>query len=60
MAKIYLKPGEEDRLLEGHLWVYSNENEKILEDGSDIADVFTSSNRFIGRGCYSAGNAICC
>jgi 23S rRNA (cytosine1962-C5)-methyltransferase len=47
-----LKPGEEDRLLAGHPWIYRNELAEMpptVEPG-DLADVRDSRGRFLGRG----------
>lgn len=49
---IYLKKGEEKRILAGHSWVYANEVAKI--DGKDkngsLAYVFAHDERYIGKG----------
>jgi len=57
MLKINLKPTEEDRILDGHLWVYGNEIDRVAGDG-EIADVYSSANRFLGRGYYNPDSAI--
>ena len=50
--EIYLKKGEEKRIVAGHSWVYANEVAKI--EGKDkngaLAAVYSSDGRFIGRG----------
>ncbi len=50
--KVYLKKGEERRIVAGHSWVYANEVAKI--EGKDkngaLASVFSSDGRFIGKG----------
>ncbi len=50
--KVYLKKGEEKRIIAGHSWVYANEVSKI--DGKDkngsLAEVYSSDGRFIGKG----------
>ncbi|TAL12228.1 MAG: class I SAM-dependent rRNA methyltransferase [Nitrospirae bacterium] len=49
---VRLKPGEEDRLLAGHPWIYRNEVEgwpPSAEPG-DLVDVFDGRKRFLGRG----------
>jgi len=33
LKRIILKPGEEERILLGHPWVYDNEIDSVLEDG---------------------------
>lgn len=49
---LYLKKGEECRLLAGHAWVYANEVARI--EGKDkngaLAEVRAHDGRFIGRG----------
>lgn len=49
---IYLKKGEEKRIVAGHSWVYANEVSKI--EGKDkngaLASVFSYDGRFIGKG----------
>ena len=50
--KVYLKKGEEKRIVAGHSWVYANEVAKI--DGKDkngsLAEVYSFDGRFIGKG----------
>ncbi len=50
--KVYLKKGEEKRIVAGHSWVYANEVAKI--DGKDkngsLAEVYSLDGRFIGKG----------
>lgn len=50
--KVYLKKGEEKRIVAGHSWVYANEVAKI--DGKDkngsLAEVCSFDGRFIGKG----------
>lgn len=49
---VYLKKGEEKRILEGHPWVFANEVARI--DGKDkngsIVNVYSFNNKFIGQG----------
>lgn len=49
---MYLKKGEERRIVAGHSWVYANEVAKI--EGKDkngaLAEVFSHDGRFIGKG----------
>ncbi len=59
-CKITLKPREEERLLYGHPWVFSNEIDKIegkIQSG-DIAFVFSSKNQFIGKGLLNTSSKI--
>ncbi|MCH5156400.1 MAG: class I SAM-dependent rRNA methyltransferase [Clostridiales bacterium] len=50
--KVYLKKGEERRIINGHSWVYANEVAKI--DGKDkngeLATVYSHDGRYIGKG----------
>ena len=57
---VLLKPGEEDRLLAGHPWIYQNELEgwpPSAEPG-DLADVHDSRGHFLGRGYLNPRSAI--
>ena len=49
---VYLKKGEEKRVLQGHSWVYANEVARI--DGKDkngsLATVCAYDGKFIGKG----------
>ncbi|HLG43788.1 MAG TPA: hypothetical protein VI337_02110, partial [Nitrospirales bacterium] len=49
---IRLKPGEEDRLLAGHPWIYRNELEGWPPSAApgDLVDVLDARGRFLGRG----------
>src|SRR2546428_6363477 len=49
---IRLKPGEQDRLLAGHPWIYQNELEGWPPDAApgDLVDLHDSQGRFLGRG----------
>ena len=52
MYSVYLKKGEEKRILNGHSWVYANEVAKIegKDKNGSLASVFTHDGRFIGKG----------
>ena len=52
MYSVYLKKGEEKRILNGHSWVYANEVAKIegKDKNGSLALVFTHDGRFIGKG----------
>lgn len=52
MYSVYLKKGEEKRILNGHSWVYANEVAKIegKDKNGSLASVFTNDGRFIGKG----------
>ncbi|MBS1518487.1 MAG: class I SAM-dependent rRNA methyltransferase [Bacteroidetes bacterium] len=58
--KITLKKNEERRILSGHQWIFSNEIEKTedFEINGQIAELFTSSGKFLGRGFYNRNSLI--
>lgn len=49
---VYLKKGEEKRILAGHSWVYANEIARIegKDKNGSLATVYTNSGKFIGKG----------
>jgi 23S rRNA (cytosine1962-C5)-methyltransferase len=60
MKRIILKPGEENRALAGHPWVYDNEVDRILDgpggkarpadlEPGELADVESSRKQYLGR-----------
>ncbi|MDR2510833.1 MAG: class I SAM-dependent rRNA methyltransferase [Spirochaetaceae bacterium] len=60
IKRILLHKGEEDRILDGHPWVYDNEIDRVLTgkgeaavpcvlEGGDCADVESSNKRYLGR-----------
>jgi 23S rRNA (cytosine1962-C5)-methyltransferase len=60
MKRIILKPGEENRVLAGHPWVYDNEVGSVLEGNGaaarpaelkpgELADVESSRKEYLGR-----------
>ena len=50
--KIYLKKGEEKRIVAGHSWVYANEVARIegKDKNGSLASVYANDGRFIGKG----------
>ena len=50
--KVYLKRGEEKRIVAGHSWVYANEVAKIegKDKNGSLAEVYSFDGRFIGKG----------
>jgi 23S rRNA (cytosine1962-C5)-methyltransferase len=60
MIKVFLKTGEQKRIVNGHRWVYDNEVERI--EGSykpgDIVDVYDFKGRFVGRGFINPNSKI--
>jgi 23S rRNA (cytosine1962-C5)-methyltransferase len=60
LKKIFLKKNEERRIMQGHLWVFSNEIQK-MEDAistGDIVSVYDSRDHFIAAGFYNANSLI--
>ncbi|HEV8242817.1 MAG TPA: class I SAM-dependent rRNA methyltransferase [Nitrospirales bacterium] len=57
---VRLKPGEEDRLLAGHPWIYRNELQgwPASAEPGDLADVHDSRGHFLGRGYINPRSAI--
>lgn len=49
---VYLKKGEEKRIVAGHSWVYANEVAKIegKDKNGSLASVYANDGRFIGKG----------
>lgn len=52
MVKVFLKIGEQKRVVNGHRWIFDNEVEKIEGDfqPGDIVDVYDFKSRYVGRG----------
>lgn len=50
--EIYLKKGEEKRIISGHSWVYANEVAKIegKDKNGSLATVYSNDGKFIGKG----------
>lgn len=60
IEKIVLRKREEDRITAGHPWVYDNEifTKEIKSEAGGVVDVFSSKNRFLGRGFYNPHSKI--
>ncbi|MBI1894101.1 MAG: rRNA large subunit methyltransferase I, partial [Candidatus Rokubacteria bacterium] len=62
MARLFLRPRREARLLAGHLWVYRSDVARL--DGGWRADeavtVCEAAGRVLGRGFYSSRPQIVC
>ena len=60
MTKILLRKNEERRVKQGHLWIFSNEIEKVdgQTSNGEVVQVFDSKNNFIGSGFYNANSLI--
>jgi 23S rRNA (cytosine1962-C5)-methyltransferase len=58
--KIYLKRNEERRIRNGHLWVFSNEIDRVDGEAQngDLVSVFDSSGKLIGCGFYNKNSLI--
>lgn len=52
MYQIYLKKGEQKRILDGHPWVYANEVAHIegKDKNGSLATVYTADGKYIGSG----------
>ncbi|KNY26615.1 class I SAM-dependent rRNA methyltransferase [Pseudobacteroides cellulosolvens] len=52
MAKAYLVKSKEKRVEYGHPWIFKSDIEKIDGDfiGGDVVDVYSSKNKFLGKG----------
>lgn len=60
--RVILKPGQEDRLLAGHLWVFSNEVREVAgkapPEAGDLAIVATAGGRELGLAFYNPKSLI--
>lgn len=57
---VNLRRNEEDRILQGHPWIFGNEVNRITgftKDG-DICDVYSFENKFLGRGYINTNSKI--
>ncbi|OGS10977.1 MAG: hypothetical protein A2386_07000 [Elusimicrobia bacterium RIFOXYB1_FULL_48_9] len=59
-GSVFLKSGEDTRLLAGHLWVFSNEISHIKGEiaAGDLCELFDSRGSFIGIGFYNPKSLI--
>jgi 23S rRNA (cytosine1962-C5)-methyltransferase len=60
MKKITLKRNEDRRIRNGHLWVFSNEIDKIEEgiENGDLVSLLDSKSALIGTGFYNKSSLI--
>jgi len=65
MKRIILKPGEEERVILGHPWVYGNEIDRVLEGKEstqlvpgECADVESSRKNYLGRALVNPNSKI--
>lgn len=60
MAKAFLSPGREKRVLQGHPWVFRSDIARV--DGpftpGDVVDVVTSRGKFLARAMYNPASQI--
>lgn len=62
LTKLILKPNEEERILGGHPWIFSNEVaafEGELKSG-EIVSVYDNKNQFVGKGFFNSASKIIC
>ncbi|MCF7930565.1 MAG: class I SAM-dependent rRNA methyltransferase, partial [Acholeplasmataceae bacterium] len=59
-CKLYLKPNEEVRIMQGHPWVYNNEIDYIEGEikSGEIAFVYSYKKSFIGKGFLNTSSKI--
>jgi 23S rRNA (cytosine1962-C5)-methyltransferase len=59
-ASLVLKPREDRRIRAGHLWVFSNEIDRVigLMENGDLVDVINARGRFCGRAYYNRNTLI--
>lgn len=63
MLRVVLKPREDRRIRNGHLWVFSNEIAKVEDQGGTLvpgalAELVTSANQPLGWGYYNKNSLI--
>jgi 23S rRNA (cytosine1962-C5)-methyltransferase len=58
--QVVLRKGEEERLLSGHLWIFSNEVKSVLGDpeAGDVVELLRHDNKFLGVGFYNPHSLI--
>ncbi|MCK7522222.1 MAG: hypothetical protein MZV64_33385 [Ignavibacteriales bacterium] len=60
MSKIVLKKNEDKRIRSGHLWIFSNEIEKAIDnpENGDVVEVLDSKEQLLGSGFYNKNSLI--
>lgn len=60
MLKLTLKQNEQDRILKGDPWIFSNEVKKFEGEfaSGEVCDVYTSNNEFLCKGFFNAASKI--
>jgi 23S rRNA (cytosine1962-C5)-methyltransferase len=58
LPRVVLKKGDEKRIRNGHLWIFSNEIIEHECENGDIAEVFDSKKKLLGHGFYNSNSLI--
>ncbi|MGE5456871.1 MAG: class I SAM-dependent rRNA methyltransferase [Methanococcaceae archaeon] len=60
MSKVILRKNEDIRIRHGHLWVFSNEIQKVEDaaNNGDLVELYDSQNNFLGEGFYNKNSLI--
>jgi 23S rRNA (cytosine1962-C5)-methyltransferase len=60
LKKVILKRNEENRIVNGHLWVFSNEIFKIQDEpeNGDLVEVYDAKNILLGMGFFNKSSLI--
>jgi 23S rRNA (cytosine1962-C5)-methyltransferase len=60
LPTVLLKPGEADRIVAGHPWVYNNEVSRLTQSAADgdLVQVKDSRQRLVGTGFYNSKSKI--
>lgn len=61
-VRLKLKPRQEDRLLAGHAWIFSNEIAEVPEGvaAGDVVEVVSAAGQRLGAGFYNPASLIAC
>jgi len=59
-SKLFLKKNEERRIKAGHLWIFSNEIDKVENnpENGDSVEVYDAKNEFLGTAFYNKNSLI--
>ena len=59
-SKIFLKPYQDERVLNGHLWIFSNEIERKVDVGTpgSLVQIYSNIKKFLGIGFYNPHSLI--
>jgi 23S rRNA (cytosine1962-C5)-methyltransferase len=59
-SKLFLKKHEEKRIKLGHLWIFSNEIERVSgeAENGDMIDIFDTKGNFMGTGFFNKNSLI--